>query len=222
MPLGRLLILTALLLLSKDAPYPRHNSVQPNCREKIQVTASTFQTPLSPPNNKPINSLEVCPWPPRAGLAQGCPTATLVPGKVHSIPSNQPVREPRELEEVADARQELSEFVSPNEKRNQVTMVTPSRETMEITLKVWGSRYCQEGSCPCPRRALSILATHKAPWGQKKWLCCLPRWWKMKNWARASCQPAGKSTRADAGEDNPVPRSSEAPALPRGAGTSRV
>lgn len=48
----------------------------------------------------------------RAGWAWGSPAATLVPGKARSVPSNQP----RELEEVADTRQELSEFVSPNEK----------------------------------------------------------------------------------------------------------
>lgn len=37
-------------------------------------------------------------------------------------------------------RQKLSEFVSPNEKRTQVTMVASIRETMETKLMVWSSR----------------------------------------------------------------------------------
>lgn len=41
-----------------------------------------------------------------------------------------------------------------------------------------------------------------------------------KSWARASYQPAGKSTRVDAGGDSPVPRSSEAPAVLRGSETA--
>ena len=45
-------------------------------------------------------------------------------------------------------------------------MVTPSRETMETKLMVWGSRYRWEGSCPCLRWVLGVPATHEAPWDE--------------------------------------------------------
>lgn len=86
-----------------------------------------------------------------------------------------PGQEPRllrELKEVAETRQELLEFVSPNEKSNQVTTATPSREAMETKLMVWGSRFHWEGSCPCPRRVLGVPAMK--PHGMR-WLCCVPK-----------------------------------------------
>lgn len=163
---------TFLPLMNKDAPYPRQNPLQSNCRKQIQVTSPL---PFSPTKMQRVdrvfqavelftNSLQVWLWSPRpvAGLSQGCPIATLVPGEVHSILW---ARACRAQGGGRDKTRTIG-VLSLNEETNQITTATPSREAMETQLMVWGSRFHWEGGCPGPRRVLGVPTTHEAPWDE--------------------------------------------------------